>query len=461
MYRPYKTYDFKKASADIKVPEPRMSKFVLFLISWLGWIYLFLFFGVAKIVLRGKEIVFDIFKRALAGKSRCIIAFRHPNGGEPQLLSMFFLFKLRNLARKHGVRFERNPHAVMVYGYEVVRYGGWVARFVMPNLGAMPIHHSKMDKKGMERIYNAIINGQYPIALSPEGQVSYTTDFVPRLENGTIRIGMHAAEKLAVKDKDTPVEILPVSIHFRFGPWGTFFMKQLLVKTEKFCGFDPKKTKNLSLTERLQHCRDHILEINEQRYNIKNTESLPFDERLDRVINCSLETAERMLGINPEGDFFARLYRVRHECWDKIFLPGVDDIKKISRVQRCLLDLGAGEAWHIMRHQELADFGWYFKKPLPCEDSELHKKVEFVQNLWDFANRTMGGTISHRANIFPRRVIIHAAPTINLTERLEDYKEDKKTVINELLARLEKSYSDCIEDAKKNEHDKVKKKRKN
>ncbi|MDR0448638.1 MAG: acyltransferase, partial [Treponema sp.] len=187
-------------------------------------------------VLQGEHHLIDAFKRALSGQSRCIIAFRHPNGGEPQILLWFFLFKLRGLAARKGVRFARWPHALMVYGYEVIRWGGWIARFIMPNLGAMPIHHSKMDSKGMARIYKAITDGPYPIALAPEGQVSYTADAIPRLEPGVIRIGFSAAERLKENGLDCPVEILPVSVHFRFGSWGKFTLELLIRKIEKFCG---------------------------------------------------------------------------------------------------------------------------------------------------------------------------------------------------------------------------------
>ncbi|MDR1838455.1 MAG: acyltransferase, partial [Treponema sp.] len=160
MYKPYKT-PIVTASPDIKVREPRISKFVIFLINLLGRLYLFLYFGVVRTVLRGDSLI-DAFKRHLAGESRCILAFRHPNGGEPQILTMFTLFKLGRIAAKKGVRFSRRPHAVFLYGYEVTRYGGWPARYVMPNLGAMPIHHSKVDSTGMKRVYNYITEGDYP-----------------------------------------------------------------------------------------------------------------------------------------------------------------------------------------------------------------------------------------------------------------------------------------------------------
>jgi len=447
MYKPY-AKPIVRASPDVKVPPPQISNFVIFLISLLVRFYLFFLFGFAKIVLRGENTIFDVFKRALSEESRSIIAFRHPDGREPQLLSSLFLFRLKKLAAKSGVRFARRPHAIFVYGYEVVRWGGKVARFFMPNIGAIPIHHTKLDSKGMEKIFSAITDGPYPLALAPEGQVSYSTDTLPRLETGTIRIGFQAAGQLAHRNVKCKLEILPLSIHFRYGHSGERAMKKLLEKTEKLCGFYRRGKELLSFNERLQRCRDFILKVNEDRYFIKydnQGDSLSFEQRLEKVVNTALETSEHMLGLQSEGDFFTRLYKVRHNCWDRIFLPGVGDLKKMPRLQLCVNDLGAGEAWHIARHQELADFGWYFRRPLPDEGAPLHVKVEYVQNLFDFANRTMGGAIANRVNIHPQKVLIQAGQLIDLSSRLADFKENKKNAVEKTASDLEKAYLDCID----------------
>ena len=447
MYKPFKkpvTY----ASPNIKVSEPRISKLVIFLCRILGRLYLFLFYGIARMVLHGDgKNLFHAFKRAIDGDSRLIIAFRHPNGGEPQILAWFILFKLRIYAAKKGVRFSSWPHALFVYGYEVVRWGGWAARFVMPNIGAMPIHHSKIDTQGMSRIYNAIADGPFPVALSPEGQVSYTVDSVPRLEPGVIRIGFNVAERMKEKGDNRPVEVLPVSVYFRFGSWGRLTIESLIKKIERATGLSNPERKKLSFVERIRQCRNHILKVNEERYKISADESLSFEERLDVVINAALETAERMLGIKSEGDFFHRIYRLRQICWDQIYIPAYESFDSLTPIERSIKDLQAGEAWHIGRHQELVDLCWYFRIPLPSEDSALHRKIEYVQNLWDFASRTMGGAYSDRVSIFPRKVLIQAAPVINLSERLKAYKSDKKASIAEALSDLEKAFLNNISES--------------
>ena len=345
-----------------------------------------------------------------------------------------------------GVRFKRPPHAVFIYSYEVARYGGWVVRYVMPNLGAMPIHHAKMDSQGMTRIYNAITNGPYPVALAPEGRVSFTTNTIPRLEPGVVRIGFNAALRLAEKDPDCSVEILPVSIYYYFGFWGKLNLEILLKKIERACGISGKKgeRKKIPFRDRVIECRAYILEVNERRYKVKSDPSLPFEESLNNLVIEVLRTAEEMTGLKSEGDITFRIHRIRQIFWDKIFLPGVRNLKQKTPMERYVANLLAGEAWYLGRHLELVDFGWHFRNTIPENDAPLHDKIEFAQNLWDFASRTMGGAYMDRVNIFPRRVIIKSSPIINLSEKLSSYKEDKKAAVSIAMQDLEKSFLDCI-----------------
>jgi hypothetical protein len=442
MRKPYKP-PLIQALPDLKIPEPRISKLVIFIVGLLGRLYLFLFCGVSKVVLEDGEPLFDAFRRALAGESRCIIAFRHPDGSEPQILTWFFLFKLRRLAARQGIRFARRPHGVFVYGYEVVRWGGGVERAVLSRLGAMPVHHARTDSGGMARIYKAIIEGPYPLAMAPEGQVSYTAGPAPRLEPGVIRIGFGAAERLAKAPRNPPVEVLPVSFRFRFGARREPAVERLLGKIEKYSGFSRREAKKRGFCERLKACREHILKVNEQRYGLKSGSALSFEERLDLVIASALDAAERILGEKAEGDLFTRMYHLRQTCWDRLILPGVESLDHLTGVQRGAADLAAGEAWYAGRHLELVDFSWYFRRPLPEAGAPIHQKAEYVQNLWDFASRTMGGTFTERKRISPRKVIIRAAPPINLTGRLEDYKNDRKSAVEKAMADLMKAYADC------------------
>jgi hypothetical protein len=65
----------------------------------------------------------------------------------------------------------------------------------------------------------------------------------------------------------------------------------------------------------------------------------------------------------------------------------------------------------------------------------------------------MGGTIADRVNIPVKKVIIKAAPAIDLSVRLDEFKKDKKAAVGEVTSLLEKAYLDCIDEVNKTEND--------
>jgi 1-acyl-sn-glycerol-3-phosphate acyltransferase len=465
MYKPYAT-PIAEAYPNIKVPPARISRPVMFLVKLLARIYLFIFLGIARVALRGETHFFRAFERALRGDSRCILAFRHPNGGEPQILTWFIIFRLKGLAKKAGVSFARRPHALFVYGYDVLRWGGWVARLVMPRVGAMPIHHSKLDSRGMTRIFQSLKNGPYPLAIAPEGQVTYNTEQVLCLEQGVMRIGFHSADQLRKEGRPYPVEVLPVSMHLRYGIWGKICLSRLINRLDRVTGFHAryKKEGRPDFFRRLWNLREYLIARNEERYGTgsaaqpgtKGEGAVPgeegnLQERIDGIIDAAINRAKTILGLNGAGTNIKDwINELRQICWDRIYLPGRETLVDLPRVERSLLDLRAGEAWHAGCHVELADFLRFFRSPLPEEETPLHLKIEYAQNLWDLANRTMGGSYSTRnINIFPRRVIIQAAEPINLTSRLSGYHQDRKAAIQSAMDELLNAYLGCIEEANK------------
>jgi hypothetical protein len=404
-------------------------------------------------------------ERALSRKSRCIVAFRHQNGWEPQILMWFTVYRLAKFAGKRGFRFSLPPRLLFVHGYELFHWGGPLTRFILPRFGAMPIHHAKLDSAGLNRIYRCLREGPYPLAIAPEGQVSYTLAEEPRIEPGTVRIALTVAEQLLVRagtdgtrEGCPAVEILPVSLYPEYGGKALIAAERLLRRVESICGINgtpsasgtagpgSSRLDSSHLIERFLRCREVILALNEKRYGLVRgqgddvQDGQDFAVRLDTVIEAALQSAAAMLRIDsPPGDTINRLYTIRQICWDRIF-PEKTDLAALSALERAILDLRAGEAWYAARHMELADFSFYFHKP-PGESTA--SIVEYAQNLYDFANRTMGGIYGTRRRIAPLAIRINAAPPVNLTEMLSaaagaggaagEHRKAVRAEVNELL----------------------------
>jgi 1-acyl-sn-glycerol-3-phosphate acyltransferase len=426
-----------KALPAINTAEPRITPWFIALARFVCRPYLAGFVGNARIYLdeNTADILVPAMERAFSQKSRCIVAFRHQNGWEPQVLMWFTLYHLAKIAGKRGFRFSLPPRILFVHGYELFRWGGPLTRFALPRFGAMPIHHVKLDSAGLERIYRCLREGPYPLAIAPEGQVSYTLDGDLRVEPGTVRIALTVAEQFlacsgtdGMREDCPAVEILPVSLYPEYGRKALIAAERLLRRVESICGIgDALPASGTAgfdsshLIGRFLRCREIILALNEKRYGLARgrgnavRDGQDFPARLDAVVEAALQSAAGILRIDtPPGDTINRLYTIRQICWDRIF-PEKIDLAALPALERAFLDLRAGEAWHAARHMELADFSFYFYKP-PGESTA--SIVEYAQNLYDFANRTMGGIYGTRRKIAPAAIRINAAHPINLTEML-------------------------------------------
>ncbi len=447
------------ALPDITVPEPFLSRFAVCIAALFGGIYLRFVLGVARFKLHQSGRLIDSFYRTLSGKTSTILAFRHAYGDEPQLLGWLALFRLRKIAKKSGITFPINSHIAFVYGYEVLRWGGPFIQWLLPRIKAMPIYHAKIDSAGMTRIYKALENGPYPVGIAPEGQVTYNSEEIQRLEQGVIRIGFQSAGNLDKCGNEKHAEILPVSIHYRYGKRAKHQLKKIMDKIERVTisgqsGRRLKEKKDYTIFQRFEMARNNLLKTTEAFYGIPIDTDRPYEERTKTLMTEALTTAERILGIDPTlGDIMIRVNYIRQICWDRIFLPGKDrtHLRNMPLEERALADRLTGEGWYAARHMELVDFLYYFRSPIPTKDTSFHLIIEYAQNLWDFASRSMGGTFENRPNVRPKTAVICTGEPIDLTEKLSAYRENRKETISNTLQELEERFMQCIEEVKKDD----------
>ena len=484
-YAPQQT----RARPDIQLAAPRVNRPLLAIIRVLSGLYLRLALGCRTVQVLQPRVLVDAFRRALSGQARVIVAFRHPFVDEPQILTWLFTRGVGREARSLRERLPRRSHALFVHGYEVPRWSGRVVRALLPRMGALPIHHARMDSAGMARIRQAITDGDYPLALAPEGQVSYTSEAVPRLEPGAVRLGFEAAAALARAGRSEPVLLLPLSVHRRFDRRrAQKSMERVLCDTERFLGL--AQTDRQRSAERMQgpaqaaprepaaaqgvHARldravEHLVARAEAFYRLQPAavagvgDATPAavleaesearadgnrDARLAAVIEAAVHTGERWLGLSTGGgDTIERVYRIRQAGWDRIYVR--DDPRRQAPLDRALADRLAGEAWYAMRHMELADFAWYFRTRVPDPEEPLHLLVEYVQNVWDFANRLAGGAISGRRTVRPYRTVIVAGRPLDLSARLAQYRSARRAAVADAQQVLRRQFEACIDESRR------------
>ncbi len=396
------------------------------------------------------------------GKTRLILAFRHPYGDEPQVFSYLFDVLLKKRARRDRLPLAGHPHARFIHGYEVALWGGPLLRWLLPRIGAVPVYHVKADSAGIKAIRAIIRNGPYPIALAPEGQVSYRSETVPRLEAGCAQMGFWCAEELEKEGRNERVCILPLSVHHLFNPQDEKKILKMIRTLEEICDPDIPDQSPVPVPDRLEALDKRILTMAEAfyertygKYVKADGHEKSRDARWEALRQIALAEGEHALGITaqPKVDEIQRVYRLRQECWDRIY--SLDPVRKISALDRAYADRRAGEAWFAMRHMEFVDISYYldsgYLRDTHGEAPSFDRIAETVNNLNDLLNRFAGGNISHRTNTLRKKAIVVSGRPIDIRERMREYRGNRKQAVEAVTAEMKQVFLECAAAAGKEE----------
>ena len=441
-----------------KLAEARVRQGLVSLFRLISPLYLHALLGFSSVELRHPERLVKAYRDFFDGKTRLLIAFRHPYGDEAQLMGYVIGKLVGKEAARLGVKLRRPPHAHFIHGYEVPLWAGAFERWLLPRVGAVPVYHTKLDTKSIGRIRSLMKDGEYPIALAPEGQVSYSSETIPRLESGAAHICAWCVDDLARAGRDENVVILPISVHHRWGPASEKQLDTLIGTIERQCGIGSPSgasPSSASRFDRLSAAADSILAIAERYYTKFNGASLPRlgnpsrAERLNDLREAALCAAERAFSLKPDGDAIRRVYKIRQAGWDRIFRADIENLDSLPLLERSLADRVAGEAWYASRHMELVDLAYYLDFERLKPDDPLELFIETAQNYYDLIARLEGGNISSRIGIRKKKATVIVGEPIPATERLSAFGQNRKAAIESLTRDLKAAYTNCIEEYKK------------
>ena len=423
----------------------------------LFYIYLRYALKFRKIEIMNPEPVVDSVRAFQNGETRLIVAFRHPYGDEPQLLFHALEKLLPRYARRLHQPLKHSPGVRPVHDYAVALWGDAVIRFILPRVGAVPVYHVKYDRESVQAIRNVMKDGKSPLGIAPEGQISYHAETLPRIEQGTVRMGFWTVSDLDKAGRSEHVQVLPLSVHYRYFEEDAHKVLKELRKIETVCGIRVEKSEDAytspaALLPRVERLEESLLQFTEafyrDSYGYTPPEMVSRHERWMALQPFALSAAEHTLGIAPRNeDNVQRMYRVRQAAWDRIY-PEVP-VEEFSRLAKAFADRCAGEAWHAMRHMELVDLMEYHDPDYFCaahpQSLTFDRLVETVYTLSDLARRLMGGNITNRPNTVRKNVVIVAGEVMDLTEHLPAYRENPRQTVQTLTDVLKKNFEDCIE----------------
>ncbi len=393
-----------------------------------------------------------------AGKTRLLIAFRHPNSNDPYMLSHLFWRALPQTARQMGLKLG-TPHAHFIYDRGIPLWAGSYLSWIFSHLGGVPIQRGKLDLRALKTARSLLLNGQFPLAAAPEGGNNGHNEIVSPLEPGIAQLAFWCAEDLQAAKRDQAVVILPVGIQYRYidPPWRQ--LEALIHELEVDSGLQKEGLADIlknsewleiglpeqaDLYRRLYRLAEHLLTLMEGYYH--NFYGVSFEhsklascpnerlaERLKALMDKALQVGEQYFNLRPKGSLIDRCRKLEQAGWSRIFR---EDTISLTPVELGLADRVAEEAnlrmWHMRLVESFVAVTGHYVKEHPSAD----RFAETTLLLRDMVGKIKGKTLS-RPQLGQQRAILTVGEPIEVSRRLADYKGKRRGAIADLTQDLQ------------------------
>lgn len=448
------------AAAPLEFLPPRLDRRVLALSRWLLPLWLRQQSRITNIAVHQPERLLEAMVDFQTGKSRLLIAFRHPSVDDPICMAHLLWTALPREAKRRGVRLRQVPHAQFLYDRGIPLWAGQPAGWMLSRLGGCSIQRGKLDAPALRTARQLLLQGPYPLAVAPEGATNGHNELVSPLEPGVAQLAFWTAEDLRKAGRAERVVVVPVGLQYSFSRPVWPAIEALLHQLEREAGLagdsdrDPGPER---LYERLFALAERMLILMETFYRDAYHRPLPaagplpagdagqqaLAERLQRLLQTALEVVESSFGLQAHGDLASRCRRLEQAGWERIHPAGGTGGRR-SALERGLADRLAEETERRLWHMRLVESFVAVSGTYVREHPSQERFADTLLLLWDTQRRLLGRTPVDRPRLGPRRVWLSIDTPIAVDERLDGYRADRRRAVANLTSELQRRLENLI-----------------
>jgi hypothetical protein len=394
------------------------------------------------------------------GRSRLLLAFRHPSVSDPLCLAALLWLDLPRLARRQGVRLRPRPHAHFLYDRGIPLWAGAPVGWLLPRLGGSSIQRGKLDSAGLRSARALLLDGRFPFAAAPEGATNGHNEVVSALEPGVAQLAFWTADDLRRAGRAEAMTVVPIGVQYSWSRPIWTELEALLTRLERQAGMRGATAAggtagdSARLYPRLLALAERMLSLMEHFYRESYQKPLPDLEhpadpnerlalRLQRLLNAALEVVETSFGLRASGDLTSRCRRLEQAGWDRLYPAGVEANGRCP-LQRGLADRLAEETerrlWHMRVVESFVAVSGRYVKEAPSQE----RFADTLMLLWDTQCRLLGSDPGRRPRLGPRRVRLTIGQPIAVDQRLEAYQHDRRGAVAALTTELQQALEGLI-----------------
>ena len=440
--------------------------------------------GLRSVRVEGMERLQAAMEAFQAGRSRLLLAFRHPSLDDPAVLAHLLWVDLARAGRPGNEgerRFRPRPHAQFLYDRGIPLWAGAPVSWLLSHLGGCSIQRSKLDLPALRTARALLLDGPYPFAVAPEGSTNGHNEAISPLEPGVAQLALWTADDLARAGRPEATTLLPIGLQYSFTAPVWPAIERLLRELETEVGLPPAADRSLDpqrLYGRLFALAGVILNRMERFYRDAYHQPLPKDPdgttaasgnasqepggpaphpseapglnnsdlgaRLSRLMEAALQVAERALAVEGRGDVNERCRRLEQAGWDRLYPASGTATPPASALERGLAsrlaEQTAQQLWHMRLVESfVAVSGRYVK-----DDPSQERFADTLLILWDTLCRIRGGNPERRPRLGNRRAQIRIGEAMEIGPRLAAYRTDRRGAVASLTADLQREMEGLI-----------------
>ncbi|HEY9812007.1 MAG TPA: 1-acyl-sn-glycerol-3-phosphate acyltransferase, partial [Candidatus Sericytochromatia bacterium] len=103
------------------------------------------------------ETLADLYQQFQTGKTRFLMAFRHPSADDPFSLFYLISYILPKVAKQKGISLKQPLHSHFMYDRGIPIWAGSIVTWLYPRLGGTSIHRGKLDRVGLRSARNLLV----------------------------------------------------------------------------------------------------------------------------------------------------------------------------------------------------------------------------------------------------------------------------------------------------------------
>jgi 1-acyl-sn-glycerol-3-phosphate acyltransferase len=420
--------------------------------------------GLRSVRVEGVERLQAAMEAFQGGRSRLLLAFRHPSLDDPAVMAHLLWVELARAGRPGSEgerRFRPRPHAQFLYDRGIPLWAGAPVGWLLSHLGGCSIQRSKLDLPALRTARALLLDGPYPFAVAPEGSTNGHNEVISPLEPGVAQLALWTADDLARAGRPEATTLLPIGLQYSFITPVWPAIERLLRELETEVGLPPSPDRSLEpqrLYGRLYSLAVVILTRMENFYRDAYHKPLPkapdaapasnnsdFGARLSRLMEAALQVAERALAVEGRGDVNERCRRLEQAGWDRLYpASGTATPLAASALERGLAsrlaEQTAQQLWHMRLVESfVAVSGSYVK-----DDPSQERFADSLLILWDTLCRIRGGNPERRPRLGARRAQIRIGKAMEIGPRLAAYRTDRRGAVAILTADLQREMEGLI-----------------